>query len=66
MLGAEAGSALTYVLPGVVLLAAVIGLVWGYVIESSRPDVYDGIGGAASRTTPPACPGCPAFPGSPD
>lgn len=44
VLGAEAGSALTYVLPGVIAAAAIVGLIWGYVIKSSRRDVYDGIG----------------------
>jgi amino acid transporter len=53
VLGAESGSALTYVLPGTVAAAAVIGLVWGYVIKSGRPAVYDGIGrgGIQDNTT---------------
>jgi amino acid transporter len=44
VLGAEAGSVLTYVLPGLVGVALVGGLIWGLLIKIYRPDVYDGIG----------------------
>ena len=40
VLGAQSGSLLTYVLPGIVAFAAVLGLVWGLVIRATRPQVY--------------------------
>ena len=44
LLGTEKGSLLTYVLPGLVGAAAIIGLIWGLIIKSARPDVYANIG----------------------
>lgn len=35
---------LRWLLPGLIGAAAVIGLIWGAVLRSSRPDVYAGIG----------------------
>ncbi|MEV6931073.1 APC family permease [Dactylosporangium sp. NPDC051485] len=49
ILGAEKGSVLTYVLPGIVAAAVVIGLVWGYTIKLTRPSVYAGIGEGGAR-----------------
>jgi len=49
VLGAEKGSALTYVLPGIVGAALVIGLVWGCVIKFRNPSVYSGIGEGGAR-----------------
>jgi amino acid transporter len=63
VLGAEAGSALTYVLPGIVAAAAVIGVIWGYVIKSSRPDVYDGIGGGGVQDGATGLSGLSGLPG---
>ncbi|NJC71642.1 APC family permease [Planosporangium thailandense] len=44
VLGTAKGSVLTYALPGVVGVAALVGLVWGIVIKAARPAVYRGIG----------------------
>ena len=44
ILGAEKGSMLTYILPGLVLGAAILGLLWGLIIKMTRPQVYAGIG----------------------
>ncbi len=44
LLGAEKGSTLTYVLPGIVGAALVLGVVWGLILRQTRPRVYDGIG----------------------
>jgi amino acid transporter len=52
LLGTDPSSALRWILPGLVLLAAVLGLVWGLVLRSRRPDVYEGIG--RSAVEPPA------------
>jgi amino acid transporter len=46
VLGAEAGSALTFILPGLVPLVAILFALWGLVLRSSAPEVYRGIGGA--------------------
>jgi amino acid transporter len=35
---------LDYILPGIVAVAAVLGLIWGLIIRSSRPAVYANIG----------------------
>jgi amino acid transporter len=43
LVGAEPGSALTWVLPGIIGGAAVVGLSWGLLLRA-RPDVYRGIG----------------------
>jgi amino acid transporter len=42
---------LRWVLPGLVLLAALIGLIWGVVLRSTRPDVYQGIGRTVGQPT---------------
>jgi amino acid transporter len=47
LLGTDPTSALPWILPGVVLLAAVVGAVWGAVLRARRPDVYAGIGHTA-------------------
>jgi amino acid transporter len=44
VLGAQAGSVLTFVLPGIIVAAAAVGLIWGYIIKATRRAVYDGIG----------------------
>jgi hypothetical protein len=35
---------LKWLLPGLIGAAALIGIVWGLILKSSRPDVYEGIG----------------------
>jgi amino acid transporter len=54
LLGTDKKSPLVYVLPVVVGAAAVIGLVWGFVLRAIKPDVYEGIGrgGIAATETP--------------
>ncbi|SDZ52789.1 amino acid/polyamine/organocation transporter, APC superfamily [Asanoa ishikariensis] len=37
-------SYLRYLLPGLIAVAALIGVIWGLILKSSRPDVYEGIG----------------------
>jgi amino acid transporter len=44
LLGTKPGSILTIIIPGIVVLAAVIGLVWGRVLQQARPDVFRSIG----------------------
>jgi amino acid transporter len=44
VLGTTHGSVLSIVLPALVGVAAVVGLIWGLIIKSSRPDVYANIG----------------------
>jgi amino acid transporter len=54
VLGTVRGSALTYILPGSIGAAAVVGLIWGYLIKFLRPGVYHGIGtGRAPQTRSP-------------
>jgi amino acid transporter len=43
LLGVAPGSVLTWILPGIVVLAAVVGVVWGLVLRA-RPAVWRGIG----------------------
>lgn len=45
LLGAD--SSLRWVLPGLVLAGAVLGLCWGLVLRIIRPDIYAGIGRSA-------------------
>ncbi|UOQ56009.1 APC family permease [Leucobacter allii] len=44
MLGQEQPDATTFVLPGMIIAAAVIGIVWALVLRSSRPETYRRIG----------------------
>ncbi|MFB9236873.1 APC family permease [Plantactinospora siamensis] len=43
-------SYLRWLLPGIVLLGAVVGLIWGAALRSARPAVYEGIGRSATQT----------------
>ncbi len=43
----DAESPLRWVLPALVILAAIAGLIWGLVLRAIRPDVYQGIGNVA-------------------
>ena len=47
LLGTDPSSPLRFILPGLVLLAAVAGAAWGSVLRARRPDVYAGIGRVA-------------------
>ncbi|WP_255426166.1 amino acid permease [Pseudonocardia sp. C8] len=47
LLGTDPSSPARWVLPGIVLIAALGGLGWALWLRSARPDVYDGIGGGA-------------------
>jgi amino acid transporter len=42
----EPSSPLVWILPGLVLASAVLGLIWGRILQTTCPDVYDGIGGS--------------------
>jgi len=44
LLGTEKGSALTYILPGLVFAALVVGVLWGVILKAARPRIYEGIG----------------------
>ncbi|WP_037914766.1 APC family permease [Actinacidiphila yeochonensis] len=44
LLGADPGHGLRWILPGIIALAAVIGLVYGLVLRSTKPEVYARIG----------------------
>ncbi len=44
---AETFPQLKWILPGIVGVAAVLGLLWGLIIKATRPDVYEGIGRGA-------------------
>jgi hypothetical protein len=46
LLGAAGDSPLRWILPGILLLAAVAGLIRGSVLRSRKPEVYAGIGRA--------------------
>jgi amino acid transporter len=39
-----APKALSWILPGIIVAAALIGLLWGLIIKATRPDVYAKIG----------------------
>jgi peptidoglycan/LPS O-acetylase OafA/YrhL len=44
LLGTEPGSPLSWIPLGVVVVAVVAGLVWGRIVRSGRPDIYQNIG----------------------
>jgi amino acid transporter len=44
LLGTTPGAPLTFIIPGIVLAAAVVGLIWGRMLQHSRPEVYRNIG----------------------
>jgi amino acid transporter len=47
VLGTRKDSPLVWILPGIVGVAAVVGLAWGLALRSLRPDIYAGIGKGA-------------------
>jgi hypothetical protein len=44
LLGTDPTSPLRWILPGIVLLAGVLGVLWALKLKKSRPDVYAAIG----------------------
>ena len=44
LLGTDPTSPLRWILPGLVLLAAVVGAIWAVRLKSTRPDAYAAIG----------------------
>jgi amino acid transporter len=48
LLGTDPNSPLRWLFPALVLAAAVVGVIWGAVLRRTRPDVYEGIGRAAT------------------
>ena len=44
VLGVEPDSILRWILPGIFVVAIILGLVWGRVLRSIRPEVYANIG----------------------
>jgi hypothetical protein len=49
LIGTEGGSALSWILPGLVLMPGLAGLGWGLYLKARRPDVYSGIGFGGSQ-----------------
>lgn len=47
LLGTDPTSALRWILPGLLLLAALGGAAWAAALRSRRPDIYEGIGHTA-------------------
>lgn len=41
MIEAEEGSALIYIMPGIILAGGIIGLIWGQIIQSRRPADFE-------------------------
>jgi amino acid transporter len=48
LLGSDPSSPLRWIFPAIVLAAAVVGVIWGAFLRRNRPDVYEGIGRAAT------------------
>ena len=44
LVGTTPGDPLHWILPGLIVAAAVIGLVYGLVLKRTRPDVYAMVG----------------------
>ena len=44
VLGTAANSPLTWILPGIIALAAIGGVVWGAILRRNRPEIYRTIG----------------------
>ena len=50
LLGTDPTSPLRWILPGIVIVAGVLGMLWALQLKRSRPDVYAGIGRMALRS----------------
>jgi hypothetical protein len=48
LLGTDPNSPLRWLFPAIVLAAAVVGVIWGAILRNNRPDVFEGIGRAAT------------------
>ena len=44
VLGTSRLAPLTFIVPGIIVLAVAVGLIWARVLQSSRPEVYRNIG----------------------
>lgn len=53
LLGTQPGDPMTWVLPGLILVAAAIGLINGLLLKSNRPHIYEGIGRGADAPEHP-------------
>jgi amino acid transporter len=49
VLGTQKDSPLVWILPGIVVVAAIIGLIWGLSLRGLRPEIYAGIGRGAAE-----------------
>lgn len=47
LLGTQPGDPMTWILPGLILLAAAVGLINGLLLKVKRPHIYEGIGRGA-------------------
>lgn len=41
MIEAEEGSAMIYILPGLIIIGGVLGFIWGHIIQHRRPDDFE-------------------------
>jgi O-antigen/teichoic acid export membrane protein len=48
LLGTDPSSPLRWLFPAIVFAAAVAGVIWGIILRKNHPDVYEGIGSAAT------------------
>lgn len=44
LIGSDGNSALSWILPAIVVVPGVLGLLWGLRVKKNRPDIYRGIG----------------------
>jgi hypothetical protein len=51
LLGSEPDSPLRWILPALVLAAAIVGVIWGAILRRTKPEIYEGIGYAATGFT---------------
>lgn len=52
LIGSDGNSALSWILPALVVVPGVVGLLWGLRVKKDRPDIYRGIGfGGAPDTS---------------
>jgi amino acid transporter len=61
VLGTQKNSPLVWILPGLVLVAGIIGLLWGLLLRSMRPEIYAGIGRGAAEPRDDAAEPVPAI-----
>jgi len=51
LLGVDAHDPIRWIMPGLYLAVAIIGVLWALTLKGSKPDVYDGIGLGATAGT---------------